>query len=56
MRYLELLGEYRIALSLWSEVRFLYSPVTPEVLAAASHLNALEQELKLYSKEPALVA
>jgi len=55
MRYLELLEEYRTALGLWSEVRFLYSPEKPEVLAATSHLKALEEELRLYT-QPALAA
>jgi hypothetical protein len=56
MRYLELLNEYRAALAMWSEVRFLYSPETPEVMAATSHLKALEGELRLYEKQPALAA
>jgi hypothetical protein len=56
MRYLELLNEYRTALALWSEVRFLYSSETPEVMAATSHLKALEGELSLYEKQPALAA
>jgi hypothetical protein len=43
--HLELLNEYRIALGLWSEVRALYSPHEAEVAAAASHLEALEQQL-----------
>lgn len=43
--YTELLNEYRIALGLWSEVRAHYSPEEPEVLAATSHLEALEQQL-----------
>lgn len=55
MRYLELLNEYRTALSLWSEARFIYLSDTPEVLAATRHLDALESELKFY-KQPALAA
>jgi hypothetical protein len=56
MRYFEVINEYRTALSLWSEVRFLYSPETPEVKAATSHLKELEGELRLYEKQPALAA
>ena len=53
--YTKLLNEYRIALSLWSETRALYSPDKPEVIAATRHLDELEQELSLYNK-PALAA
>ena len=49
------LKEYRIALGLWSEVRAHCSPDEAEVAAAASHLEALEQELTSFS-QPALVA
>ena len=56
MIYLDLVTTYRGALSLWSKVRFLYSPAAPEVIAAAAHLTALEEELKLYTKQPALAA
>jgi len=55
MRYLELLNEYRTALSLWSEARFIYPSDTGEVIAATRHLDALENELK-FCKQPALVA
>jgi hypothetical protein len=53
--YTELLNEYRIALGLWSEARALYSPDEPEVAAATSHLEAIEQELASFS-QPALAA
>jgi hypothetical protein len=53
--YTELLDEYRVALGLWSEVRAHYSPDEPEVAAAASHLEAIEQELASFS-QPALAA
>jgi hypothetical protein len=53
--YTELLNEYRMALGLWTEVRALYSPDAPEVTAATSHLEALEQQLGTFS-EPALAA
>jgi hypothetical protein len=56
MSYLDLLNEYRTALALWSEVRFLYASATPEVIAATSHLKALEDELRLFDKQPALAA
>ena len=56
MVYLELLTEYRTALKMWSEIRFLYSPVAPEAIAAAEHLTALEEELKQYSTQPVLAA
>jgi len=56
MRYLDLLNDYRTALGLWSEVRFLYSSAAPEVVAATLHLKALEDELRLYDKQPALAA
>jgi hypothetical protein len=41
----ELLKQYRIALSVWSDARAVYAPDGPEVGAAASHLEALEREL-----------
>ncbi len=41
----ELLKQYRIALSVWSDARALYAPDAPEVGAATSHLEALEKEL-----------
>jgi hypothetical protein len=53
--YTELLSEYRIALGLWSEARAHYSPDEPEVAAATSHLEAIEQELASFS-QPALAA
>jgi hypothetical protein len=53
--YTQLLDDYRIALGLWSEVRAHYSPEDPEVAAATTHLEALEQELAAYS-QPALAA
>jgi len=53
--YTELLNEYRMALGLWSEVRAHYSPDKLEVMAATSHLDALEQELASFS-QPALAA
>jgi len=52
--YTKLLNEYRIALSLWSETRALYSLDKPEVIAATRHLDELERELSFY--EPALAA
>ena len=48
--YSELLNEYRIALSLWSEVRAHYPPDEPEVAAATRHLEAVEQELASFSQ------
>jgi hypothetical protein len=53
--YTKLINEYRIALSLWSETRALYSSDQPEVIAATKHLEELEQELSFYNK-PALAA
>jgi hypothetical protein len=53
--YTELLNEYRIALGLWSDARALYALDEPEVIAATSHLEALEQELAAFS-QPALAA
>jgi hypothetical protein len=50
MKYLELLDQYRTALSLWSEVRSLYSSDKPEVRAATSHLEALEQQIGYYPR------
>ena len=54
--YTELLNEYRVALGLWSEVRAHYSPDEPEVTAATSHLEALEQELAAFSQPAAIAA
>ena len=42
-----LLDEYRMALSLWSETRALYSAGTIEVEQATKHLEALEEDLAL---------
>ena len=53
--YTELLNEYRMALGLWSEVRAHYSADEPEVVAATSHLETVEQELASFS-QPALAA
>ena len=53
--YTELLREYRVALGVWSEARALYAPDEPEVTAATSHLQALEQELAVFG-QPALAA
>lgn len=53
--YAERLEAYRMALGLWSEVRAHYAPDAPEVIAAAGHLEALEQELASF-KQPALAA
>jgi hypothetical protein len=50
----KLLNAYRMALSVWSEARALYSPDDPEVVAANEHLDALEEELTL--KRPAVLA
>jgi len=47
--HLELLNEYRIALGLWSDARALYPPHVPEVAAATSHLEALEEQLASFS-------
>lgn len=46
-KHMELLDEYRMALSLWSETRTLYSPQAHEVLEATRHLEELEHELSL---------
>ena len=48
--YIDLLDGYRMALGLWSEVRAHYSPDAPEVAAATSHLESLEQELTSFSQ------
>jgi hypothetical protein len=53
--YTGLLDEYRMALGLWTEVRALYSPDAPEVIAATSHLEALEHQLGTLN-QPALAA
>ena len=46
-KHMSLLDEYRMALSLWSETRALYSPEAAEVVQATKHLEDLEQELSL---------
>jgi hypothetical protein len=51
----EVLDEYRIALGLWSEVRAIYPPEAPEVIAATQHVDALEQELASFW-QPAVAA
>jgi hypothetical protein len=53
--YVEKLEAYRMALGLWSETRAHYAPEAPEVIAAAGHLEALEQELSSF-KQPAVAA
>jgi hypothetical protein len=53
--YAERLAAYRMALGLWSEVRAHYPADAPEVIAAAGHLEALEQELASL-KQPAVAA
>ncbi len=45
--HMALLDEYRMALSLWSEVRALYLPEAPEIMEATKHLEELEQALLL---------
>jgi hypothetical protein len=54
--YTDLLNEYRIALGLWSEVRAHYSPDQLEVIAATSHVEAVEQELASFRQPAALAA
>jgi hypothetical protein len=46
-KHMALLDEYRMALSLWSETRALYSPGAAEILQATKHLEDLERELLL---------
>jgi hypothetical protein len=46
-KYLVLLEEYRMALSLWSETRAFYAPEALEVAVATRHLEELERELSL---------
>jgi len=46
-KHMALLEEYRMALSLWSETRRLYSPETMEVTLATKHLEDIEHELSL---------
>ena len=44
-KHMTLLDEYRMALSLWSETRALYSPEAAEIVQATKHLEDLEHEL-----------
>ncbi len=44
-KHMALLDEYRMALSLWSETRALYSPEAAEIAQATRHLEDLEHEL-----------
>ena len=44
-KHMALMDEYRMALSLWSETRGLYSADTIEVQQATEHLKALEEDL-----------
>jgi len=53
--YTELLVQYRMALSLWTEIRGLYPPETLEFLGVTRHLQDLEAELKEYD-DPVLAA
>jgi len=46
-KHMALLDEYRMALSLWSETRALYSPEAAEIVQATKHLEDLEHELSL---------
>jgi hypothetical protein len=46
-KHMALLDEYRMALSLWSETRALYSADAIEVRQATKHLEALEEDLTL---------
>ena len=46
-KHMALLDEYRMALSLWSETRALYSADAVEVRQATKHLEALEEDLTL---------
>jgi hypothetical protein len=46
-KHLALLDEYRMALSLWSETRALYSLEAPEIVQATKHLEDLEHEISL---------
>jgi len=46
-KHMALLDEYRMALSLWSETRALYSPEAAEIEQATKHLEDLEQQLSL---------
>ena len=46
-KHMALLDQYRMALSLWSETRALYSPEAMEIVQATKHLEDLEHELSL---------
>ena len=46
-KHMALLDEYRIALSLWSETRALYTAEAAEVVQATIHLEDLEHEISL---------
>jgi hypothetical protein len=46
-KHMALLDEYRMALSLWSETRALYSAEAAEIMQATKHLEDLEHELSL---------
>jgi len=46
-KHMALLDQYRMALSLWSETRALYSPEALEIVQATKHLEDLEHELVL---------
>jgi hypothetical protein len=54
--YTDLVNEYRMALGVWSEARAVYALDEPEVAAATSHLEALEQDLASFSQPAALAA
>ena len=47
-KHMALLDEYRMALSLWSETRALYTAEAAEVVQATKHLEDLEHELSLW--------
>ena len=46
-KHMALLDEYRMALSLWSETRALYTADASEIVEATRHLEELEHELAL---------
>ena len=46
-KHMALLDEYRMALSLWSETRALYTAEATEIRQATKHLEDLEHELSL---------
>jgi hypothetical protein len=46
-KHMALLDEYKMALSLWSETRALYSPEAGEIVQATKHLEDLEHQLSL---------